>query len=540
MNNAATIAWRTPCRWIHAHPRSSTVRSSLLDQLRLVYPSSIRPRGPIRCVSSKTPASRNANQRAPGSQTRGNTAAFPERDLPAPQIAQIFGTATLPVKLGNQILRALQDQRVSGTLDLPLPDEITRAAPPHIIDAGLAWLRSKHPMDEDAAILARIEREEQEEEEQLIRRAEELGLYKPQSGKFGSSTTKEGDVYGSSVLDEVRKKNIKESKQAEEKRRQDWLDGEAKRIEQLQAQAEKLKGIRKYEPQELTEARPRADPEQRPALAWIQQQHVKATSTTDASKLTTAGRLLPSLAVVAVTLGLCYVFSESYEAPLHNQRMWPDIQPAAATLTAIVGLNAGVFLLWKFPPAWRLLNKYFINVPYYPYAASVVGSVFSHQQLRHLGSNMFILWFVGKKLHDDIGRGDFVAVYLSAGAFATFSSFAIRVLSNTLTVSSLGASGAISGVVAMWCILHSNERLTIAFLPREWQEKISASGSTFLCAIILGELLNFIPAFRFFAVDLWSHLAGYGAGIVLGLLWKEKKERERRRNPPSWLKSFGF
>lgn len=157
------------------------------------------------------------------------------------------------MKLGNQILRALQDQRVSGTLDLPLPDEITRAAPPHIIDAGLAWLRSKHPMDEDAAILARIEREEQEEEEQLIRRAEELGLYKPQSGKFGSSTTKEGDVYGSSVLDEVRKKNIKESKQTEEKRRQDWLDGEAKRIEQLQAQAEKLKGIQKYEPQELTE-----------------------------------------------------------------------------------------------------------------------------------------------------------------------------------------------------------------------------------------------------------------------------------------------
>lgn len=108
-------------------------------------------------------------------------------------------------------------------------------------------------MDEDAAILARIEREEQEEEEQLIRRAEELGLYKPQSGKFGSSTTKEGDVYGSSVLDEVRKKNIKESKQTEEKQRQDWLDGEAKRIEQLQAQAEKLKGIQKYEPQELTE-----------------------------------------------------------------------------------------------------------------------------------------------------------------------------------------------------------------------------------------------------------------------------------------------
>ncbi|KAM5466518.1 putative rhomboid protease [Microsporum audouinii] len=453
--NSAT--WRTPCRrWVHAHSRSS----SLLAQLRLLYPPSTRPLDAIRYASTKTPASsssNNARRQPSGPKIRGHAAVFLERDLPAPQIAQIFGTATISAEQGNRILRALQEQRLSGTLDLPLPAEIARVAPPHIVDYGLAWLRRTHPLDEDAAILARIEREEQEEEEQLIRRAEELGLYKPQSGKFGTSTAREGDVYGSSILEEVRKKNMKESKETEEKRRQEWLDGEAKRTEELQAQARKFKDIQMYEPQELVEARPRADPTLRPALAWIQQQHLRATSTdADASNLTTARRLLPSLGVVALTVGLCYLYSETYEEPRREQRMWPDIKPAAATVVALVGLNLGVFVLWKFvPPAWRLLNKYFVSVPYYPHAASVIGSVFSHQQFRHLGSNMLILWFVGMRLHEEIGRGDFIAAYLSSGAFATFGSFAIRVLSNHLSVSSLGASGAISGIVAMWCVLHS-------------------------------------------------------------------------------------
>ncbi|EEQ35670.1 conserved hypothetical protein [Microsporum canis CBS 113480] len=480
--NSAT--WRIPCRrWVHAHSRSS----SLLAQLPLLYPPSTRLLDAIRYASTKTPASssNNTSRRPSGPKIRGHAAVFLERDLPAPQIAQIFGTATISAEQGNRILRALQEQRLSGTLDLPLPAEIARVAPPHIVDYGLAWLRRTHPLDEDAAILARIEREEQEEEEQLIRRAEELGLYKPQSGKFGTSTAREGDVYGSSILEEVRKKNMKESKETEEERRQEWLDGEAKRTEELQAQAKKFKDIQMYEPQELVEARPRADPTLRPALAWIQQQHLRATSTdADASNLTTARRLLPSLGVVVLTVGLCYLYSETYEEPRREQRMWPDIKPAAATVVALA-------------------------LPLYLPA-----------------------------MHEEIGRGDFIAAYLSSGAFATFGSFAIRVLSNHLSVSSLGASGAISGIVAMWCVLHSNDKLTIAFLPREWQDKISASGSTFLCAIILGELLNFIPAFRFFAVDLWSHLAGYGAGIALGLLWKEKKARERRNNPQSWLKSF--
>jgi rhomboid-like protein len=73
--------------------------------------------------------------------------------------------------------------------------------------------------------MKRIEREENEEEEKLILRAEELGLYKPQSGRFRAELEKEGDVYGKSVLQEVRKANEQIGKRKEEKEYQEWMSG---------------------------------------------------------------------------------------------------------------------------------------------------------------------------------------------------------------------------------------------------------------------------------------------------------------------------
>ena len=75
--------------------------------------------------------------------------------------------------------------------------------------------------------------------------------------------------------------------------------------------------------------------------------------------------------------------------------MWRDIPPAAATIIGIMGTNIAIWALWKLPPAWRMLNRYFISVPLYPYAMSVVGSVFSHQQFKHLLTNTVILWLIG-------------------------------------------------------------------------------------------------------------------------------------------------
>jgi rhomboid-like protein len=142
---------------------------------------------------------------------------------------------------------------LEGTLDLDLPADITRALSQSQLDAGLEWLRENYPVDEDDAILARIEREDREAEQKLVRRAEQLGLYKPQSGSYEAELGEEGSPYGKSVLKEAREANEKRLLAEKERKRQQWLEGENEERERLQRQMEGNTSLQQYQESALTE-----------------------------------------------------------------------------------------------------------------------------------------------------------------------------------------------------------------------------------------------------------------------------------------------
>jgi rhomboid-like protein len=119
----------------------------------------------------------------------------------------------------------------------------------------LQWLRKNYPIGEDEAIVKRIEREENEEEEKLVRRAVELGFYKPQSGRFRAELGKEGDIYGKSVLQEVRKANEEIGKRKEEKEYQEWMEGEATNRADLVKQLKQNTELRKFESSVVVEGK---------------------------------------------------------------------------------------------------------------------------------------------------------------------------------------------------------------------------------------------------------------------------------------------
>jgi hypothetical protein len=136
--------------------------------------------------------------------------AFRRNDLRASEIKVVFGPNPLSPKLANTLLKILHSRRVNGTLDLDLPAKVASRLKPYpgAVDDGLRWLRQEYPLDEDAAILRRIEREENGQgSEALIHRAESLGLYKPQSGVYGAKLGEEGDIFGESQLQKLRKEN---------------------------------------------------------------------------------------------------------------------------------------------------------------------------------------------------------------------------------------------------------------------------------------------------------------------------------------------
>lgn len=72
------------------------------------------------------------------------------------------------------------------------------------------------------------------------------------------------------------------------------------------------------------------------------------------------------------------------------------------------------------------------------------------------------------------------------------------------------------------------DELTLAFIPKSWEQYLHASGSTFLSALVLIELLSLASPLRLSfigAMDHWAHLGGYVTGAVVGTVWKENRAR---------------
>jgi membrane associated rhomboid family serine protease len=97
-----------------------------------------------------------------------------------------------------------------------------------------------------------------------------------------------------------------------------------------------------------------------------------------------------------------------------------------------------------------------------PTGLTVLSSMFSHAGLLHLAGNMLFLWIFGNNVEDSMGRVRFVLFYLLAGLAALALQTAISPGSTTPT---LGASGAIAGVLGGYLLIYPRARvLTLIFL----------------------------------------------------------------------------
>jgi membrane associated rhomboid family serine protease len=97
-----------------------------------------------------------------------------------------------------------------------------------------------------------------------------------------------------------------------------------------------------------------------------------------------------------------------------------------------------------------------------PTWATVFTGMFTHAGLLHLGGNMLFLWIFGNNVEDSMGPLKFLAFYLLSGIAA----LALQVAFNTdSTVPTIGASGAIAGVLGGYILLYPRARvLTLIFL----------------------------------------------------------------------------
>ncbi|KAL9114379.1 MAG: hypothetical protein Q9187_007475 [Circinaria calcarea] len=403
------------------------------------------------------------------------------KELPQDVITKVFGPA-VSQDVGNDVLQTLQLQRITGTLDQKLPEP---RLDDHLIANGLAWLRTNYPVDEDAAIIKRIEEEELKADSELVANAERIGLYKPQQ-----DAQKTG-IYGKSGLDAIKKHY--EDRQI--KTQADEIRNAAGDSAVLQTPSGRAVLARRSESAE-----------------WVKRYKEKAEflKASEPAKMSKFRRLFPSAVFVMSIVGLSILFAQNYVPPPRQARLWPDTPPAAATVLTIIAMNIAVFMVWRLvPPMWGFMNRYFLLIAGWPRPISLLGNCFSHQKPVHLASNMVALWFIGTQegdftkkytVHDDIGRGPFLAIFLSSAVIASFFSLSRSVLSNNL------------------------EDFHLAFLPEDISPNLPANA---ILILLIGIEIFAIARGRMKRVDHWAHLGGYVTGICGAHIIKYKqKQRE--------------
>ena len=92
-------------------------------------------------------------------------------------------------------------------------------------------------------------------------------------------------------------------------------------------------------------------------------------------------------------------------------------------------------------------------------------SMFMHGGFAHIAGNMLFLWIFGDNIEDRLGHAKYLVFYLVCGVIASLAHvFTTGVFANTessMLVPSLGASGAISGVLGGYLLLHPKRRVTV-------------------------------------------------------------------------------
>jgi membrane associated rhomboid family serine protease len=97
-----------------------------------------------------------------------------------------------------------------------------------------------------------------------------------------------------------------------------------------------------------------------------------------------------------------------------------------------------------------------------PWWETVFTAMFMHASWLHILGNMLFLWIFGNNIEDSMGRGRYLLFYLLAGIAACYAQAAID---PGETGPTLGASGAIAGVLGGYILLHPRARvLTLVFL----------------------------------------------------------------------------
>jgi membrane associated rhomboid family serine protease len=153
-----------------------------------------------------------------------------------------------------------------------------------------------------------------------------------------------------------------------------------------------------------------------------------------------------------------------------------------------------------------------------PIWLTLLSSMFMHGGWLHLAGNMLFLWIFGDNVEHRVGHAMFLAFYLVAGLIATFSQILINPDS---VIPTLGASGAISGVLGAYLVLFPGNRVMV-FLFRVLVPvpAIVAIGMWAVFQVATGIGTIAIGEETGGGVAYLAHIGGFVSGLVAGVVFR--------------------
>lgn len=209
--------------------------------------------------------------------------------------------------------------------------------------------------------------------------------------------------------------------------------------------------------------------------------------------------------------------------PSQSQTMFPirDHNPSTRTpyvTYALIILNVGIFFsyvglfsneraLFAFYARWAL-------VPGTGELTGYLTSMFLHGGWMHLAGNMLFLWIFGDNLEDEMGHLGFTLFYLATGLAAG----AIHTLSDPSSmVPTVGASGAIAGVMGGYLLLYPKARVDILLILIVFIRVFTIPAWVMLGLWFALQVFNGAAAGTASGVAYWAHVGGFIAGLVLAV-----------------------
>lgn len=165
-----------------------------------------------------------------------------------------------------------------------------------------------------------------------------------------------------------------------------------------------------------------------------------------------------------------------------------------------------------------------------PWWATILTSMFMHGGWLHIIGNMLFLWVFGNNVEDAMGRLRFVLFYLLAGAAAVYAQSAVDPSS---TIPTIGASGAVAGVLGAYILLHPKAKVVTLVIIIFFVTLIEIRAMILLA---IWAFLQFLPALGQVGVGdmptdsvaYLAHVGGFIFGLALIKLFASHRDERSR------------